>query len=168
MNIIQLGSSFTYSFDTELWLPECHILHTALQYTLLHVLLSLFNSCLGKKTFHFRNKFSKFSLFLSFADVDVLQVDATSVTSSLEEPKRCGGLSSDAGKKELNGDTPKNGICQGSTGTPNATDDLRNYAYEGEGSSPGSLSSCELEGNCWCEELADEQQRVGNACGALP
>ena len=26
--------------------------------------------------------------------------------------------------------------------TPPAGDDLRNYAYEGEGSSPGSLSSC--------------------------
>lgn len=85
-------------------------------------------------------------VFFTFADVDVLQVDATSVTSSLEESKRCGVLSSDAGKKELNGDTPKNGMCQGSSETPNATDDLRNYAYEGEGSSPGSLSSCEFEG----------------------
>ena len=27
--------------------------------------------------------------------------------------------------------------------TPHTGDDLRNYAYEGEGSSPGSLSSCE-------------------------
>lgn len=25
---------------------------------------------------------------------------------------------------------------------PHAPDDLRNYAYEGDGSSPGSLSSC--------------------------
>nr|XP_045623733.1 uncharacterized protein LOC123773859 [Procambarus clarkii] len=36
----------------------------------------------------------------------------------------------------------KNGSCQGGIGNSPAGDDLRNYAYEGEGSSPGSLSSC--------------------------
>ncbi|XP_045129226.1 putative neural-cadherin 2 isoform X2 [Portunus trituberculatus] len=78
----------------------------------------------------------------SIADVDVLQVDATSISSCLEEPEQRSLHNSDVGKKELNGDTPKSGVCGSSSGTPNARDDLRNYAYEGEGSSPGSLSSC--------------------------
>ncbi|XP_050738814.1 putative neural-cadherin 2 isoform X2 [Eriocheir sinensis] len=39
----------------------------------------------------------------NIADVDVLQVDATSVTSSLEESKRCGVLSSDAGLESCSG-----------------------------------------------------------------
>ncbi|KAG7158557.1 Neural-cadherin-like 22, partial [Homarus americanus] len=95
--------------------------------------------------------------------VDVLQVDAASVTSSLEEQQRRGGAfhttplthhqapcSSNVGDAQRSstttGDTQKrgsqNGCSRGAPENPPAGDDLRNYAYEGEGSSPGSLSSC--------------------------
>ncbi|KAK8730317.1 hypothetical protein OTU49_008216, partial [Cherax quadricarinatus] len=85
----------------------------------------------------------------NIADVDVLQVDASSVTSSMEDQKRTitstpvAGLSllGDKGKETL--ERSKNGSSRGGgTTMPSASDDLRNYAYEGEGSSPGSLSSC--------------------------
>ncbi|XP_042240877.1 putative neural-cadherin 2 [Homarus americanus] len=99
----------------------------------------------------------------NIADVDVLQVDAASVTSSLEEQQRRGGAfhttplthhqapcSSNVGDAQRSstttGDTQKrgsqNGCSRGAPENPPAGDDLRNYAYEGEGSSPGSLSSC--------------------------
>ncbi|XP_069188218.1 putative neural-cadherin 2 [Procambarus clarkii] len=99
----------------------------------------------------------------NIADVDVLQVDAASVTSSVEEQKRphvsytdtsgmshgeieemeChlgGGRREDTTGKEDGGS--KRGGGGGGGGSPLTGDDLRNYAYEGEGSSPGSLSSC--------------------------
>ncbi|XP_069195930.1 putative neural-cadherin 2 [Procambarus clarkii] len=84
----------------------------------------------------------------NIADVDVLQVDAASVTSSMEEQKRYG--TSNPGvifpqRGDQGAETPpknRNGVSRGGAGTPIPGDDLRNYAYEGEGSSPGSLSSC--------------------------
>ncbi|XP_071516734.1 putative neural-cadherin 2 [Panulirus ornatus] len=85
----------------------------------------------------------------NIADVDVLQVDAASVTSSLEEQRRCGAT---VASPDTNRDTCRredkhkkgnlNGASRGGTNNPPGGDDLRNYAYEGEGSSPGSLSSC--------------------------
>ncbi|XP_069183734.1 putative neural-cadherin 2 isoform X2 [Procambarus clarkii] len=83
---------------------------------------------------------------LNIADVDVLQVDAASVTSSLEEQRRGGGTAAGAenrrGAETRNGGKKGGGSKGGSASNPPAGDDLRNYAYEGEGSSPGSLSSC--------------------------
>ncbi|XP_042863015.1 uncharacterized protein LOC122247642 [Penaeus japonicus] len=99
----------------------------------------------------------------NIADVDVLQVDAASVTSSMEDQKRGGSSAASAILK--NGESKggdarhaaaasaaaaaaaaaagsQNGSSRGGTKNPPAGDDLRNYAYEGEGSSPGSLSSC--------------------------
>ncbi|XP_071516704.1 putative neural-cadherin 2 [Panulirus ornatus] len=93
----------------------------------------------------------------NIADVDVLQIDAASETSSMEEQKRCGapappteGLELDhgGGKGEGGGGGGRqktgkeNRGSRGGSGNTPAGDDLRNYAYEGEGSSPGSLSSC--------------------------
>ncbi|XP_071515440.1 putative neural-cadherin 2 isoform X1 [Panulirus ornatus] len=86
----------------------------------------------------------------NIADVDVLQVDAASVTSSVEDQKRCSTSAPDAGPPRAgggrSGESPlrkKSGASLGgAAGVPAAGDDLRNYAYEGEGSSPGSLSSC--------------------------
>ncbi|KAG7163365.1 neural-cadherin 2-like 1, partial [Homarus americanus] len=88
----------------------------------------------------------------NIADVDVLQVDAASVTSSMEDQRRyCSSLTmagvplhqggGDKGR-EMTPSRNKNGASRGGTRTPSPGDDLRNYAYEGEGSSPGSLSSC--------------------------
>ncbi|XP_037774593.1 neural-cadherin-like [Penaeus monodon] len=86
----------------------------------------------------------------NIADVDVLQVDAASVTSSVEDQKRGGASAASAVLK--NGESKggdartaagsQNGGSRGGAKNPPAGDDLRNYAYEGEGSSPGSLSSC--------------------------
>ncbi|XP_042213434.1 putative neural-cadherin 2 [Homarus americanus] len=85
----------------------------------------------------------------NIADVDVLQVDAASETSSMEEQKRCGALAATSdvehggGKERPALETKKqNGTIKEGVGNPPAGDDLRNYAYEGDGSSPGSLSSC--------------------------
>ncbi|XP_050723500.1 putative neural-cadherin 2 isoform X2 [Eriocheir sinensis] len=91
----------------------------------------------------------------NIADVDVLQVDATSETSSVEEQRRGGtqGAAATAAVVVVDGGARRGvGVtCRGekarleSKGVGSATptgDDLRNYAYEGEGSSPGSLSSC--------------------------
>lgn len=91
----------------------------------------------------------------SAADVDVLQVDATSETSSVEEQRRGGtqGAAATAAVVVVDGGARRGvGVtCRGEKtrlegkGVGSATptgDDLRNYAYEGEGSSPGSLSSC--------------------------
>lgn len=91
-------------------------------------------------------------LLSSGADVDVLQVDAASITSSVEDQKQYGSSTPKAGlphsgraavgsrKTSLKS---MNGPSRGGAATPSAGEDLRNYAYEGEGSSPGSLSSCE-------------------------
>lgn len=91
------------------------------------------------------------------ADVDVLQVDGASITSSMEDQqqqKRGTGPGTTLTNKHDSGggtlgrnggstDTKKGTSQGGAAGnTPAAGDDLRNYAYEGEGSSPGSLSSC--------------------------
>lgn len=81
----------------------------------------------------------------NIADVDVLQVDAASVTSSLEDQRRGGGSVSGVEAKRggaKNGGKKSGGSRGGNVSNPPAGDDLRNYAYEGEGSSPGSLSSC--------------------------
>ncbi|XP_042227979.1 putative neural-cadherin 2 isoform X2 [Homarus americanus] len=82
----------------------------------------------------------------NIADVDVLQVDAASVTSSTEEQKR-GGVASGGGAghrrkgsasaDERNGGS-KNGASRGGIGNSPAGDDLRNYAYEGLESCSGS------------------------------
>ncbi|KAG7161554.1 putative Cadherin cytoplasmic region-containing protein [Homarus americanus] len=89
----------------------------------------------------------------NIADVDVLQVDAASVTSSMEDQKRGnasytsgqggheGGRVEEKGRKRGGGGGGRSG-GGGGRNSPPAGDDLRNYAYEGEGSSPGSLSSC--------------------------
>ncbi|KAG0716454.1 hypothetical protein GWK47_009663 [Chionoecetes opilio] len=80
----------------------------------------------------------------NIADVDVLQVDAITPASSGEElnvecgrasppPSRGSSCQAAAGRKASKG---------GPGCTPPVGDDLRNYAYEGDGSSPGSLSSC--------------------------
>nr|XP_053635865.1 putative neural-cadherin 2 isoform X3 [Cherax quadricarinatus] len=84
----------------------------------------------------------------NIADVDVLQVDAASVTSSLEDQRRGGGSVSGVEAKRggaKNGGKKSGGSRGGNVSNPPAGDDLRNYAYEGEGSSPGSLSSCESQ-----------------------
>ncbi|KAK8399372.1 hypothetical protein O3P69_003470 [Scylla paramamosain] len=84
----------------------------------------------------------------NIADVDVLQVDALTPESAGEEldedsrrvsppPSRGSSYQGMSSRRTSKG---------GPGSTPPAGDDLRNYAYEGEGSSPGSLSSC-LE-NC--------------------
>lgn len=79
-------------------------------------------------------------------DVDVLQVDAASVTSSVEDQKRGAPGAAPperAGGPGKGGETRNGGNRGGAAGgNPPSSDDLRNYAYEGEGSSPGSLSSC--------------------------
>ncbi|XP_069195696.1 putative neural-cadherin 2 [Procambarus clarkii] len=88
----------------------------------------------------------------NIAGVDVLQVDAASETSSMELQRRSGSLlpapDVERGGKKSGGTTLENGKQNGvggkrGTGSiPPAGDHLRNYAYEGDGSSPGSLSSC--------------------------
>ena len=40
----------------------------------------------------------------------------------------------------------ENGVGRRGGSDVAAGDDLRNYSYEGEGSSPGSLSSCKCKG----------------------
>ncbi|XP_069195841.1 putative neural-cadherin 2 [Procambarus clarkii] len=88
----------------------------------------------------------------NIAGVDVLQVDAASETSSMEDQRRSGSLvpapDVERGGRKSGGTTLKNGKQNGvggkrGTGSiPPAGDHLRNYAYEGDDSSPGSLSSC--------------------------
>uniref|UniRef100_A0A0P4W7D6 EGF-like domain-containing protein n=1 Tax=Scylla olivacea TaxID=85551 RepID=A0A0P4W7D6_SCYOL len=79
----------------------------------------------------------------NIADVDVLQVDAVTPESAGEEldedsrrvsppPSRGSSYQGMSSRRTSKG---------GPGSTPPAGDDLRNYAYEGEGSSPGSLSS---------------------------
>ncbi|XP_042883447.1 putative neural-cadherin 2 isoform X2 [Penaeus japonicus] len=95
----------------------------------------------------------------NIADVDVLQVDAASVTSSMEDQKRGGSSAASAILK--NGESKggdarhaaaasaaaaaaaaaagsQNGSSRGGTKNPPAGDDLRNYAYEGLESCSGS------------------------------
>ncbi|KAK8727052.1 hypothetical protein OTU49_009906, partial [Cherax quadricarinatus] len=131
----------------------------------------------------------------NIADVDVLQVDAASVTSSMEDQKRCsasfstsgGALHADGGLLEVcmsggSGEgncigvddgggcrrgggvedgSGKRGGGGGGGGCSPAGDDLRNYAYEGEGSSPGSLSSC-LESCSGSTKLMDGFREVAH------
>ncbi|KAG0724578.1 putative neural-cadherin 2 [Chionoecetes opilio] len=85
---------------------------------------------------------SSWSTNPSITDVDVLQVDAASVTSSVEERNhqqensaQDPALSTPAAAEEGQGAKAKQGAERG------GCDDLRNYAYEGGGSSSGSLSS---------------------------
>lgn len=49
---------------------------------------------------------------------------------------------------------------RGGGGDVAAGDDLRNYSYEGEGSSPGSLSSCKCVCLCWEEERVASRERM--------
>lgn len=81
------------------------------------------------------------------ADVDVLQVDATSETSSMEEQRRSGTQAAvvleNGERRGVTTRTEKLRVdFKGGEEAVLTGDDLRNYAYEGEGSSPGSLSSC--------------------------
>lgn len=69
-------------------------------------------------------------------DVDVLRVDAVTPASSVEVAGEGGGSRGCSPQ-------PREGTRDGPGSMPPARDDLRNYAYEGDGSSPGSLSSCE-------------------------
>ncbi|XP_069173551.1 uncharacterized protein [Procambarus clarkii] len=88
----------------------------------------------------------------NIAGVDVLQVDAASETSSMEHQRRSGFSVSvpdvERGGGKSGGTTLEKGKQNGVGGKrapgsiPPAGDHLRNYAYEGDGSSPGSLSSC--------------------------
>lgn len=73
------------------------------------------------------------------ADVDVLRVDAITPASSGEEAGEGGGSRGCSPQQR----SARRGSRGGPGSTPPARDDLRNYAYEGDGSSPGSLSSCE-------------------------
>ncbi|XP_071516873.1 putative neural-cadherin 2 isoform X2 [Panulirus ornatus] len=84
----------------------------------------------------------------NIADVDVLQVEVASLTSSpgrvqgmpLPHHQQQKGEGQDSETRELS--ERKRRTSRGHVDNPPAGDDLRNYAYEGEGSSPGSLSSC--------------------------
>ncbi|XP_045129934.1 putative neural-cadherin 2 isoform X2 [Portunus trituberculatus] len=83
----------------------------------------------------------------NIADVDVLQVDATSETSSMEEQRRSGTQAAvvleNGERRGMTTRTEKLRVdFKGGEEAVLTGDDLRNYAYEGEGSSPGSLSSC--------------------------
>ncbi|KAG7163399.1 Neural-cadherin-like 5, partial [Homarus americanus] len=81
----------------------------------------------------------------NIANVDVLQVDAASETSSMEGQRLCSTLAvSPEGDKDVGTFEARkqNGASKRGVGNPPTGDDLRNYAYEGDGSSPGSLSSC--------------------------
>ena len=82
-----------------------------------------------------------------FTDVDVLQVDAASETSSMEEQRRGATQAAVILKNgERRGVATRTEKLRADIKIGNEPvltgDDLRNYAYEGEGSSPGSLSSC--------------------------
>lgn len=73
-------------------------------------------------------------------DVDVLQVDGSSLPCSLEERgDGCVVITTSPARRKRNGQS-----MNGKKRRPSVVsqDDLRNYRYEGEGSSPGSLSSC--------------------------
>ncbi|KAK7071119.1 hypothetical protein SK128_019333 [Halocaridina rubra] len=91
---------------------------------------------------------------LNIADVDVLQIESALVSSFVD-----GGKQSDIGNivtvadsiyktggnvsiAEAQKGKSQNGTTKGGNCAPSTGDDLRNYAYEGEGSSPGSFSSC--------------------------
>ncbi|KAK3863954.1 hypothetical protein Pcinc_030318, partial [Petrolisthes cinctipes] len=100
----------------------------------------------------------------NIADVDVLQVEVASVSSSVEGREYCcssrqqqqqqqrggGGVGQQQQQQQQRGgggvgqqQQQQQQEQQGDGGaTPGYGDDLRNYCYEGEGSSPGSLSSC--------------------------
>ncbi|XP_045584423.2 putative neural-cadherin 2 isoform X2 [Procambarus clarkii] len=84
----------------------------------------------------------------NIAEVDVLQVDAISVTTTTRNVQMViagddvGHRRAESAGGDERNRSSKNGSCQGGIGNSPAGDDLRNYAYEGEGSSPGSLSSC--------------------------
>ncbi|XP_069179248.1 uncharacterized protein [Procambarus clarkii] len=90
----------------------------------------------------------------NIAGVDVLQVDAASETSSMEDQRRSGSLvpapDVERGGRKSGGTTlekgKQNGVGgkRGTDSNPPAGDHLRNYAYEADGSSPGSLSSLAL------------------------
>ncbi|KAK3862264.1 hypothetical protein Pcinc_031852 [Petrolisthes cinctipes] len=77
---------------------------------------------------------------VNIADVDVLQVDGSSLPCSLEERgDGCVVITTSPARRKRNGQS-MNGKKRRSSVV--SQDDLRNYRYEGEGSSPGSLSSC--------------------------
>ncbi|KAG0722459.1 hypothetical protein GWK47_006004 [Chionoecetes opilio] len=82
----------------------------------------------------------------NIADVDVLQVDAASETSSMEEQRRggtqAGLVVENAERRGVKTRTDSFRKDLKTEAVAPTGDDLRNYAYEGEGSSPGSLSSC--------------------------
>ncbi|XP_045130155.1 putative neural-cadherin 2 isoform X1 [Portunus trituberculatus] len=81
----------------------------------------------------------------NIADVDVLRVDAVTPVSHREEASEGGNSVGTSPQLRENAQGGKRRrINKGKhENTPPTGDDLRNYAYEGEGSSPGSLSSCE-------------------------
>ncbi|KAK3891745.1 hypothetical protein Pcinc_004389, partial [Petrolisthes cinctipes] len=72
------------------------------------------------------------------ADVDVLQVEHSGETTPGTVKGGDSGEKKTSGKKGKSGGEKKEERGK----TQPSHDDLRNYAYEGEGSSPGSLSSC--------------------------
>ncbi|KAK8750488.1 hypothetical protein OTU49_014861, partial [Cherax quadricarinatus] len=87
----------------------------------------------------------------NIADVDVLQVEVATLCNSAEthQQQKC-STPSTASQHQREGHQnlrPKDSGTErrsssGCANNPPAGDDLRNYAYEGDGSSPGSLSSC--------------------------
>ncbi|XP_071534606.1 uncharacterized protein [Panulirus ornatus] len=85
---------------------------------------------------------SQLSTIFFLTDVDVLQVDAASVTSSLEGQRRSGGGPGAGAGQTGRGseDARRNGSAttRGGAGNSPAGDDLRNYAYEGLESCSGS------------------------------
>nr|XP_045618159.1 putative neural-cadherin 2 [Procambarus clarkii] len=84
----------------------------------------------------------------NIADVDVLQVEVPTLSSSAQIRQQQIGVKESQHQREGSRDAGKRNSCaegrsnRGCVSSPPAGDDLRNYAYEGEGSSPGSLSSC--------------------------
>lgn len=109
--------------------------------------------------------------------MDVLQVDAASVTSSVEDQQQhqtkhkhhmsciptlsTGRRQHREAPESSEGSAKKKDIADSGgrdetkrkvegCGCNPTVDDLRNYAYEGDGSSPGSLSSCKLQGELFC------------------
>lgn len=76
-------------------------------------------------------------------------MDAVTPASSGEELEEEGGRGSPpySRRGSYQATASRRASKGGSGSTPPAGDDLRNYAYEGEGSSPGSLSSCKCTGD---------------------
>lgn len=85
---------------------------------------------------------------LFHTDVDVLQVETAGICGTVEDQEHTTTTTTSVIKHQQRRVGQQQQPQQEKEGADNATtgcgDDLRNYCYEGEGSSPGSLSSCKL------------------------